>query len=158
MVTPRKAANTSARRVPPCHELSVADTMKRRQRPRFPAATVAYYGPDNRTTTKIVVGIIRAEGQQVEPLKRWVGSHVRSDPQVRSEIHTFLRAHEVRALVVSNGNMGCVHEEGEDFPVGSDCPFCPFWRGRQGSGSKPQTISGVVMALNEFFGEIAPPS
>lgn len=63
------------------------------------------------------------------------------------------RHHEARAVVVSNGNMGCVHEVGEDFPVGSDCPFCPFWRGRQGSGSKPQTISGVAMALDEFFGE-----
>lgn len=46
--------------------------MKRRQPPQFPAATVAYYGPDDRTTTKIVVGIVQAEGQPVGPLKRWV--------------------------------------------------------------------------------------
>ena len=29
--------------------------------------------------------------------------------------------------------MGCPHEEGEDFPLGEDCPFCPFWKGKQGS-------------------------
>jgi hypothetical protein len=31
--------------------------------------------------------------------------------------------------------MGCPHEEGEDFPVGEDCPFCPFWKGKQGSNA-----------------------
>ena len=25
------------------------------------------------------------------------------------------------------------HEEGLDFPNGEDCPFCPFWKGKQGS-------------------------
>jgi hypothetical protein len=34
---------------------------------------------------------------------------------------------------MSDGNMGCPHEEGEDFPEGGDCPFRPFWRGKQGS-------------------------
>ena len=32
--------------------------------------------------------------------------------------------------MVSDGNMGCPHEEGEDFPDGEDCPF---WKGKQGS-------------------------
>lgn len=32
--------------------------------------------------------------------------------------------------------MGCPHEEGEDFPVGENCPFCPFWKGKQGSGRR----------------------
>jgi len=112
---------------------------------------VAYYGPDDRTTTKIVVGVIEAEGQPVGPLKRWVGPNVRTDPHVRAEIDAFIRAHGVRAVVISENNMGCVHEEGLDFPVGGDCPFCPFWRGKQGSGSQPQGISGVVMTSEEFF-------
>ena len=30
----------------------------------------------------------------------------------------------------SAGNMGCPREEGEDFPMGGDCPFCPFWKGK----------------------------
>jgi hypothetical protein len=37
---------------------------------------------------------------------------------------------------MSDGNMGCPHEEGLDFPVGEDCPFCPFWKGKQGNNQK----------------------
>jgi len=33
----------------------------------------------------------------------------------------------------TGGNIGCPHEEGLDFPEGEDCPFCPFWKGKQGS-------------------------
>jgi hypothetical protein len=36
---------------------------------------------------------------------------------------------------LSDGNMGCPHEEGQDFPHGEDCPFCPFWKGKQGSAA-----------------------
>jgi hypothetical protein len=38
--------------------------------------------------------------------------------------------------VATDRNRGCPHEEGEDFPHGEDCPFCPFWRGKQGSNQK----------------------
>jgi hypothetical protein len=37
--------------------------------------------------------------------------------------------------VATDRNMGCPHEEGKDFPVGGDCPFCPYWKGKQGSGA-----------------------
>jgi len=33
--------------------------------------------------------------------------------------------------VVTDGIIGCPHEEGIDFPVGEGCPYCPFWRGKQ---------------------------
>ena len=45
----------------------------------------------------------------------------------------FFNEHGVKSVAMSDGNMGCPHEEGEDFPVGEDCPFCPFWKGKQGS-------------------------
>ena len=45
----------------------------------------------------------------------------------------FFLQHGVRQVAMTEGNMGCPHEEGEDFPVGGDCPFCPFWTGKQGS-------------------------
>jgi hypothetical protein len=44
----------------------------------------------------------------------------------------FLR-HGVKQVAMTEGNMGCPHEEGEDFPQGEDCPFCPFWKGKQRS-------------------------
>ena len=42
----------------------------------------------------------------------------------------FSQIHGVRSVAASSGNMGCPHEEGEDFPEGEDCPF---WKGKQGS-------------------------
>jgi len=48
----------------------------------------------------------------------------------------FLSSYRIKETVFVDGNLGCPHEEGEDFPVGEDCPFCPFWAGKQGSKSE----------------------
>jgi hypothetical protein len=53
----------------------------------------------------------------------------------REEIQALLE-HGVKSVAVSAGNMGCPHEEEEDFPLGEDCPFCPFWAGKQGSNRR----------------------
>ena len=102
---------------------------------RFPLGTVALYGPDDRVTTKIVVGVIRQEGAEPE-LQRWVGSDVTTNPRVQNELQGFFRQHGVRSVAMCQGNLGCPHEEGEDFPLGGDCPFCPFWKGKQGSNRR----------------------
>jgi hypothetical protein len=101
--------------------------------PQFPIGTIACYGPDDKTTTKIVAGVINEEG--AEPIiKRWVATDVTTNPKVQKEIDRFFKSHGVTRVGVSAGNMGCPHEEGEDFPTGSNCPFCPWWEGKQGSG------------------------
>jgi len=103
--------------------------------PQFPIGTVAYYGPDDKTTTKIVAGVIKEEG--AEPIiKRWVATDVTTNPKVQKEITRFFKKYGVTQVGMSDGNMGCPHEEGEDFPVGGDCPFCPWWKGKQGSRAK----------------------
>ena len=56
--------------------------------------------------------------------------------RVQREMEGFFAGHGVRSVAVSEGNMGCPHEEGEDFPDGTDCPFCPFWAGKQGSNRR----------------------
>ena len=100
--------------------------------PRFPVGTVALYGPDDKKTTKIAAGVIVRAG--AEPtMKRWVGTDVTTNPRGQKELQAFFQQHGVQSVVMSEGNMGCPHEEGEDFPVGQDCPFCPFWKGKQGS-------------------------
>jgi hypothetical protein len=91
---------------------------------------MAYYSPDDRTATKVAVGIVNEAGEVVE-LKRWWGEHVERDPQIQQEIVAFLRQHGARKVVVTDGILGCPHEEGIDFPEGEDCPFCPFWKGKQ---------------------------
>jgi hypothetical protein len=103
----------------------------------FPIGTLASYGPDDKTTTKIVAGVIKEEG--AEPIiKRWVATDVTTNPKVRREIEKFFDKHRVQSVSRSQGNMGCPHEEGADFPEGGDCPFCPFWKGKQGSGARDE--------------------
>jgi hypothetical protein len=104
-------------------------------RPKFPIGTVAFYGPDDQRTTKVVAAVIRHEG--AEPvLMRWVGTDVTTNAGMQQGLREFFEQHGVESVAMSEGNMGCPHEEGEDFPHGEDCPFCPFWKGKQGSNRK----------------------
>ena len=96
---------------------------------------MALYGPDDRTTTKIVAGVILREG--AEPvLMRWVGTNVMENARVQQELKEFFTKHGVKQVAMTDGNLGCPHEEGIDFPNGEDCPFCPFWAGKQGSAMR----------------------
>jgi hypothetical protein len=105
------------------------------KRPEYPIGTVALYGPDDRTTTKIAAGVITSA--TAEPIvKRWVATDVTTNPKIQQEMREFFTEHGVKSVALSEGNMGCPHEEGEDFPVGEDCPFCPFWAGKQGSNRR----------------------
>ena len=101
----------------------------------YPIGTVAWYGPDNKTTTKIAAAVIL--DSDAEPiLLRWMATDVTTNPKIKQEIQDFFDAYEVQKVVMSDGNLGCPHEEGEDFPLGEDCPFCPFWKGKQGTNRK----------------------
>lgn len=104
-------------------------------RAKYPLGTVAYYGPDDRTATKIAAGVFRTPDS--EPiLQRWVARDIARSEKVAQEIRDFFAKHGVSSVVVSDGIMGCPHEEGKDFAHGTDCPFCPFWSGRQGSAKR----------------------
>jgi hypothetical protein len=99
---------------------------------QYPIGTVALYGPNDTVTTKIVAAVIRRPGADPE-LERWMGTNVAHNPKVQRKIKEFFDQHEVTSVVATDRNMGCPHEEGLDFPHGEDCPFCPFWAGKQGS-------------------------
>ncbi len=108
---------------------------KPKKRPEYPIGIVALYGPDDKTTTKIAAGVITSP--TAEPIiMRWVATDVTTSPKVKREIQEFFNDHGVKSVAASAGNMGCPHEEGEDFPDGEDCPFCPFWAGKQGSNRR----------------------
>ena len=97
----------------------------------FPVATLAFYGPDNTTATKLAVGIILGEGQGLAELRRWVsdGSDIRLDETVAEEVLAFLAEFGVRSVAMAEGIIGCPHEEGIDYE-GPTCPRCPYWAGR----------------------------
>ena len=101
---------------------------------QFPIGTIVYYGPDDKLTTKIVAGVVNEEETEAI-IERWVATDVTTNPKVQKEIERFFRKHGVTRVGISDGNVGCPHEEGKDFPVGGDCPFCPWWKGKQGSGA-----------------------
>ena len=105
-------------------------------RPKLPIGTVILYGPDDRTATKIAAAIVRHPGEEPTQLERWVGTNILNDHKVTQQIQEFLMKHGAKTIVMSDGVLGCPHEEGEDFPVGEDCPFCPFWAGKQGTARR----------------------
>ena len=104
-------------------------------RSKFPVGTIALYGPDDKRTTKIVAGVIKWQGAK-PILKRWMGSNVKDNLKIRRELEEFFKLHGVKSVAASDRNMGCPHEEGMDFPEGGDCPFCPYWRGKQVTGAR----------------------
>jgi hypothetical protein len=101
-----------------------------KQKTNYPVGTIAYYGPDDQTVTKITVGILISE--ETDPiLKKWTGQDVASDPEIAVEIGGFFQAHGVQDVVMTNGIIGCPHEEGIDYAVGESCPHCPYWQNNQ---------------------------
>jgi hypothetical protein len=121
-----------------CHGKGVEDDpalRSGRQQPPYPLGTVALYGPDDKATTKIAAGVILRDG--AEPiLKRWVATDVTTSPKVQQELQDFFLRHGVKQVALSQGNLGCPHEEGGGFSHREDCPFGPSWKGEQGSSRR----------------------
>ena len=119
----------------PYHAAAMSGMMAGKSKPKFPIGTVAFYGPNEEITTKIVAGAIERDG--ADPiLERWVGTNIKDSPKVKRQMQEFFKKHAVKSVVATDRNIGCPHEEGEDFPHDEDCPFCPFWKGKQGSNRK----------------------
>ncbi len=95
-------------------------------------ATVAFYGPTAKVATKVAVGIVPFEGGEADPLERWwsEGEDVRQSADIGREILAFLEKHDAKSVVLSDGIIGCPHEEGKDYPEGQVCPECPYWADR----------------------------
>lgn len=97
----------------------------------YPVATVALYGPDKNRATKVAVGIVRSENAEPSVMERWFSeSDVRHDAAIGRQIVEFIRNNGVLSVVITDGIIGCPHEEGIDYPEGQACPQCPFWEGR----------------------------
>ena len=97
----------------------------------FPIATIAYYGSDDETATKVAVGIVDNHNEVIE-LKRWAvrALDVRIDRAINNEILAFIKEYDVKSVAMVGRIIGCPHEEGIDYPDGSTCPQCPYWANR----------------------------
>ncbi len=98
----------------------------------YPLATVAYYGPDARMATKAAVAVLPFEGAEPEALERWFNEarDIRRDHRVNQQILQFIRSHGAKSVIMTDGIIGCPHEEGVDYAEGDVCPHCPYWAGR----------------------------
>ena len=105
----------------------------------YPLATVAFYGLDDQTATKVAVGIVPGEGAEANPLQRWFSEHkdARADPEIARQIGEFIAAHAVESVVLVDRIIGCPHEERIDYPEGTACPQCPFWANRDRWSGQP---------------------
>lgn len=94
----------------------------------YPVGTIAYYGPDDQTATKVAVGIVDSKDEVIE-MRSWLvrAQDVRLDRAINSEILAFIKKHNVKRVAMAGKIIGCPHEEGTDYPEGSTCPECPFW-------------------------------
>jgi hypothetical protein len=99
-----------------------------RPKPRFPVATLCFYGPDDQRASKISVGIVLEEGAEPVAVERWFSTDdVRRDREIGEAVAAFVKSHQVRTVVTTERIIGCPHEEGIDYPEGQACPQCPFW-------------------------------
>ena len=100
---------------------------------RYPAATLAAYGPDNTCATKLVVSVLERPGQR-DPfeMRAWTTQEgdVRNDSAIAAEVADFMLEHGIKESASGDRIIGCPHEEGIDYPDGSTCPQCPFWANR----------------------------
>ena len=97
----------------------------------WPAATIAFYGPDLGRASKVVVAIVPSEHAAPGEMRDWqlAAGDVRSDPTVAEEMLAFMERHGVLSVVMTEGIIGCPHQEGIDYD-GEWCPVCEFWKGR----------------------------
>ena len=109
----------------------MSKSKKQTMQSRLPVVTVAYYGPDDKTATKVTAGLVNERGKGPAELKRWWGQDVMRDRGIQQQVADFIATHRAKSVVVTEGIIGCPHEEGIDFSSGQECPYCPFWHGKQ---------------------------
>ena len=99
----------------------------------YPIVSIAFYGPDDTTATKVVVACMEDDTENIASMERWSstdGSDLRKADDTALRIDTLLKKWGARSTVMVEAIIGCPHEEGIDYPEGESCPQCPFWKNR----------------------------
>jgi hypothetical protein len=60
----------------------------------------------------------------------------RADPRIAREILEFIEERRVLSVAMTDGIIGCPHQEGIDYE-GEWCPLCEFWHGRDRFTGQP---------------------
>src|SRR5262249_37375597 len=80
----------------------------------WPITTIAFYGPNLSQATKVAVGIVPSENEAVEELRDWKVDVETSapTPALPREILEFIEKYQVRSVAMTDGIIGCPHQEG----------------------------------------------
>lgn len=125
-----------------------------RRSAQYPLASIAPYGPDNTFATKLVVSVLERPGQREPAAMRTWTTHavdVRHDPTIAAGVADFLREYGVKHTVTSDRIMGCPHQEGIDYPMGRNCPRCPFWAGIDRFTHEPKRVPTPTLSPSEIL-------
>jgi hypothetical protein len=75
-------------------------------------------------------GVLRSQSQPGDQGRRrhlrLRGGDVRADPGIAREILEFIEEHHALSVVMTDGIIGCPHQQGIDYE-GEWCPVCEFW-------------------------------
>jgi hypothetical protein len=95
----------------------------------YPLGIIAFYGYNEKSATKAVIGIVKEAGGSPEHVRKWVSAEgdLRMDVHCLKELFRYIEAHRVQSVALTPGIYYCPHEPGIDFPEGGSCPQCPFW-------------------------------
>jgi hypothetical protein len=95
-------------------------------------ATIAFYGPTADFASKVAVAVFRTETEHPDVLERFLsqGTDVRFDESIGETVLAVIETNGAQTVLMTDGIIGCPHEEGIDYPRGTSCPRCPFWAGR----------------------------
>jgi hypothetical protein len=95
----------------------------------YPLGIIAFYGYDDKSANKAVIGIIEEAGGSPEHIKKWIFEEgdLRKDVPSIKELFRYIEAHNVQSVALTPGIYYCPHDPGVDFPEGSSCQKCSFW-------------------------------
>jgi hypothetical protein len=98
----------------------------------YPIPTIAFYSPTADFASKVAVAVFRTEGGEPEVLERFFseGTDVRFDEALGEKVLAVIQSNNVQSVAMTDGILGCPHEEGINYPEGRSCPQYPFWAGR----------------------------
>jgi hypothetical protein len=95
----------------------------------YPLGIIAFYGYNDKSAVKAVIGIVEEAGGSPAHIRKWVSEKgdLRKDVPSIKELFRYIEAHHVQSVALTPGIYYCPHEPGIDFPEGGTCPRCSFW-------------------------------
>ena len=98
----------------------------------YPVATLAYYGPDDRTAIRISVGVATVEDGEME-MRRWYGrpgQNLHHDVAIHKEVLAHINARQVASVAILDKINGCACQDDDEMPAAVRCTTpCGFWEG-----------------------------